>query len=359
MGIAIVAVTLGCLPLEARADAVSDKRAEAEAIAAKIRDLDGQIERAAEQANGAQLELDGINAQITDAQTQVDAAQQQQTARNNDLRRYAIDAYVHGNPASTPDLGPTDDLTELGQRQGYLASAANLQQQLIDQLHASEQDLQVKVQALNVAKGNAEAKTQQLHDEQAAAQSAVDAQNALYAKAQGELQQLVAEAQAREAERQRAAAQARQEELARQAQQRASARSSSNGGGAADSSSSAGPAVRGGVDAVIAEAKRQLGKPYVWGANGPNSFDCSGLTQWAWRAGGVNLPHYSGAQYSATTHISLSEIRPGDLIFYESPDTHVALYIGNGTIIHAPNSRSVVRYDSIYYWDTAIMASRV
>jgi cell wall-associated NlpC family hydrolase len=54
----------------------------------------------------------------------------------------------------------------------------------------------------------------------------------------------------------------------------------------------------------------------------------------------------------------MSAIQPGDLIFYDSPDTHVALYIGNGTIIHAPNSRSVVRYDSLYYWDTWMAASR-
>jgi cell wall-associated NlpC family hydrolase len=109
---------------------------------------------------------------------------------------------------------------------------------------------------------------------------------------------------------------------------------------------------------VIAEAKRQLGKPYVWGADGPDSFDCSGFTQWSWKAGGVNLPHFSGAQYSSTTHVSMSAIQPGDLIFYESPSSHVALYIGNGTIIHAPNSRSVVRYDSLYYWDTWMAASR-
>jgi cell wall-associated NlpC family hydrolase len=72
----------------------------------------------------------------------------------------------------------------------------------------------------------------------------------------------------------------------------------------------------------------------------------------------VSLPHYSGAQYSSTTHIALSQIQPGDLIFYESPDQHVALYIGGGQIINAPHEGAVVQVDSLYYWNTAMYASR-
>lgn len=339
-----ILVTMLVLPTDARADEVSDKRAQAEAIAAKIKQLDHEIEKAAEAANGAQLELDQINQQITDSQAQVAAAEQERAARNDQLKSYAIDAYVHGTPSNLAESSVGADLTTIGQRQGYLAAASTNQQQLVDQLRASQQDLEVKVGELNKAKGAAETKTNQLQDQKARAQAAVNEQDQLYTKAQGELQQLVAQAQAREADRQAAAARARQ-----------AAKPPPPvvvvGGGS-------GPTVRGGVDGVIAEAKRQLGKPYVWGAAGPDAFDCSGFTQWAWKAGGVNLPHYSGAQYSSTTHIPLSAIQPGDLIFYEDPGSHVALYIGNGTIIHSPNSRSSVRYDSLYYWDTAMMASR-
>jgi cell wall-associated NlpC family hydrolase len=78
---------------------------------------------------------------------------------------------------------------------------------------------------------------------------------------------------------------------------------------------------------------------------------------WAWRAGGVSLPHYTGSQYSSTTHISMSAIQPGDLIFYNGME-HVALYIGGGRIIHAPHSGSNVHYDSVYYWNTSMVASR-
>ena len=328
------------LPTDARADQIGDKRAQAEAIAAKISTLNRAIEKAAEAANGAQVELDQINGDIAGAQARVAAAEAQRATRSDQMKSYAVDAYVHGTPSNS--ASPGEDLGVLAQQQGYLAAAASKQQQVVDELRASQQDIAVQVGELNKAKGAAEAKTKQLRDKKAAALAAVNEQNDLYAKAQGELAGLVAQAQARDAERQAAAARTRQ----------------SRRGSTLASFSGPAPAVRGGVSAVIAEAKRQLGNPYVWGAAGPDSFDCSGLTMWAWRAGGVNLPHFSGAQYSATRHIPLSAIQPGDLVFYESPSEHVALYVGNGTIIHAPNPRSVVRYDSLYYWDTTILVSR-
>lgn len=103
------------------------------------------------------------------------------------------------------------------------------------------------------------------------------------------------------------------------------------------------PSPAGGAAAAIAFAKAQVGEPYVWGAAGPDAWDCSGLTMGAWAAGGVSLPHYSVAQYEATTPISVSELRPGDLLFWgttSSPSSihHVALYIGDGMMVHAPRT---------------------
>ncbi len=97
------------------------------------------------------------------------------------------------------------------------------------------------------------------------------------------------------------------------------------------------------ADEAVDVALDQLGKPYQWGGNGPNSFDCSGLTRYAWAAAGVDLPRTSSAQYSATTRISRSELRPGDLVFYHSPISHVAMYIGDGKVVEAPNSGNNVR----------------
>ncbi|MDP9441909.1 MAG: NlpC/P60 family protein, partial [Actinomycetota bacterium] len=104
-------------------------------------------------------------------------------------------------------------------------------------------------------------------------------------------------------------------------------------------------------DAAIAEARRQIGKPYEWGAAGPDSFDCSGLTLWSWRAGGKSLPHSSRAQWTATSRVSIDAIKPGDLLFYGDPIHHVGLYIGNGQMIEASQTGTPVRYASIYRSD--------
>lgn len=87
----------------------------------------------------------------------------------------------------------------------------------------------------------------------------------------------------------------------------------------------------------------KIGSPYVWGASGPSSFDCSGLTQAAWAAAGVSLTHYTGAQWREGTPVSASAALPGDLVFFYSDLHHVGLYVGNGLMVHAPTSGDYVR----------------
>ena len=117
------------------------------------------------------------------------------------------------------------------------------------------------------------------------------------------------------------------------------------------------PAPKTGAQAAIAFARAQIGEPYRWGASGPSSWDCSGLTAGAWQAGGTALPHYSVAQYEQSTPIPAGELQPGDLVFWGSSDDpgsiyHVALYVGDGKIIHAPRTGRPVAEDSMYYWIT-------
>jgi cell wall-associated NlpC family hydrolase len=99
---------------------------------------------------------------------------------------------------------------------------------------------------------------------------------------------------------------------------------------------------------VLGYAKSQVGKSYVYGAAGPDSFDCSGLTMMAWKQAGVSLPHSSSAQYAAGTKISESELQPGDLVFYYSPISHVGLYIGGGQIVNALNPGSGVQVSGLH-----------
>lgn len=100
---------------------------------------------------------------------------------------------------------------------------------------------------------------------------------------------------------------------------------------------------------AVAFARAQLGKPYVWGATGPNSYDCSGLTRAAWRAAGVTLPRTTWDQVEAAPRIATKQLRPGDLIFYYADISHVGIYVGGGRMIHAPRPGAYVREDSVYY----------
>ncbi|MEU9557624.1 NlpC/P60 family protein [Streptomyces fumanus] len=99
--------------------------------------------------------------------------------------------------------------------------------------------------------------------------------------------------------------------------------------------------------AAVAAARSALGKPYVWGANGPTGFDCSGLTQWSYAQAGIGLPRTSQAQAGAGRRVPLAAARPGDLVAYRDDASHIGMYVGNGQVIHAPYPGAAVRYDPV------------
>ncbi|TLM98780.1 MAG: hypothetical protein FDZ75_01585 [Actinobacteria bacterium] len=104
---------------------------------------------------------------------------------------------------------------------------------------------------------------------------------------------------------------------------------------------------------VVDVAKRYLGAPYVWGAAGPNSFDCSGLMMFVYRQVGVSLPHSSRAQIGSGERVSRGDLQPGDLVFFGSPIHHVGMYVGGGMYIHAPHSGDVVKISALDRGDYA------
>ncbi len=97
--------------------------------------------------------------------------------------------------------------------------------------------------------------------------------------------------------------------------------------------------------AVVDNALAQVGDPYRWGAAGPDAFDCSGLTLYSWRAGGVDLPHSSRSQAGVTRSVGRHELIPGDLVFFGSPVHHVAVYIGDGAVVDSPREGYDVKVD--------------
>ncbi|MEF9905880.1 C40 family peptidase [Streptomyces sp. P9-A2] len=167
-----------------------------------------------------------------------------------------------------------------------------------------------------------------------------------------------AELAQQQAERQEVEEEARQQQQAESGPSGTSDPSGTSGSsgasGSSGSTSTAPPASTGSSYATKAEkalafARAQIGKPYVWGATGPGSYDCSGLTQGAWKAAGVSLPRTTYDQVEAGTTVTVSQAQPGDLVFFYDDITHVGVYIGNGMMIHAPKPGTYVREESIFY----------
>jgi cell wall-associated NlpC family hydrolase len=115
------------------------------------------------------------------------------------------------------------------------------------------------------------------------------------------------------------------------------------------------PAAQVAVDTALA----QQGKPYVWGGAGPDSFDCSGLTQYAYAAAGITLPHSSSMQSTMGAPVAYADLQPGDLVFFYSPVSHVGMYIGNGQMVHAGTSGDVVKVIDLAYMPDFNSARRI
>ena len=110
---------------------------------------------------------------------------------------------------------------------------------------------------------------------------------------------------------------------------------------------------------AVDTALTQLGDPYVWAGAGPDVFDCSGLTQYAYGAAGVYLPHSSRMQSEVGVPVSVADLQPGDLLFFYSPVSHVGMYIGNGQMVHAGTSGDVVKVIDLAYMPGRTAARRI
>jgi cell wall-associated NlpC family hydrolase len=258
---------------------------------------------------------------------------------------------VRGGALPTVQALATSNQSDLTLRSAYVKTITSREKSALDDLHGAKEELGAKQSALAAARKSARAALGAVDAQRRAAEAAQASQQRLLDQVQGELASLVAaDRQRREAE----AAQRAQAELAARlaAPQPASrARTSSSGGGRSLAPSGPEPPVSKDANGAVEEARRQLGKPYRYGGSGPDSFDCSGLTAWAWGHAGHSLPHSAAAQYNATTRVAVGNIQPGDLVFFGSDIHHVGIYVGGGQMIEASHSGTPVRYASIYRSD--------
>jgi cell wall-associated NlpC family hydrolase len=300
------ALTFAVLPGTATAvpGAVTDPAQAARLVA----DVEHELEVVTEQLNEAKVQLEQQQAAAAGAEQAATEAQTRLDALDDQVRQLARAAYTSEGFSRLDVLLTSGSADEFVHQLGTLDAIAG---------HTSAQVAEVAAVAEAADRAKTEADTARTE-----AQQAVDA----IAAQQADLEDQIADFQ-----RQYAALSAPQQEQV----------AAVHGAAVAVPSGVIAPSAA--AQAAVDTALAQVGDPYVWGAGGPNAFDCSGLTQYAYSAAGVSLPHSSSSQSRMGAAVSTADLQPGDLLFYYSPTSHVAMYIGNGQMVHASTSGKPVQ----------------
>jgi peptidoglycan DL-endopeptidase CwlO len=320
--LAVVALAAG---VWAQPTAGAAPRPSLEQVRKQVDQLHDEAESATEKYNDTKDKIAGLQLQVTASRTKIEAQQQAVQKARFDLGRIAVDSYKAGDLATLslflgddPDdyLAANGLYVSLGDQKAQAVEALQRQQQLlvggITDVQEQQQRLQQAVKDLETTRTAVLAKLEQ----------ATSLLGRLTDAERGQLGRL-------------------------------------RSGGERKSLSDLGITVPasgkltcadvpvaippGRAGKVVSYACAQIGDPYLWGADGPRNFDCSGLTLMAWRQASVSLPHNAAAQAEAGTPVSRNELQAGDLVFYHRPISHVGIYIGHGLMLHAPRTGDVVK----------------
>jgi cell wall-associated NlpC family hydrolase len=367
---------------EAASAAVEDQRREVERIVDELDRLGEQADILAEDYAEAEDDLRGLNVEVAEAEQRVAAKEAELASLRGDLAEVAVRSFTG---AGVDVLGPLfSEPTSYGdglRRDQYSRVALAVGttttddlDELISELDQEREDLadkRAQVEALQATIADKQRQTEELTAQYVERRASAEAR--LGQLIQEEEQRRAAEAfarlQAELAAQQAAAQQAANQQAATASSGDAGATggdsSTGSGGGNSGGGSSGGggsgggsapapppppvnvPSVSGLAGIAIEAALSQQGKPYRYATAGPDSYDCSGLTHFAWGKAGVYLPRNSRAQAAATPRIPAAAAQPGDLIFYYTPISHVGIYLGNGQLVHAPNSGTTVKVASV------------
>ncbi|MGW6349726.1 NlpC/P60 family protein, partial [Streptomyces sp. NPDC055080] len=351
--VALASVTL--LSTQSATAAPAEPRPGIEEVRTKVDDLYRQAGTATQQYNRAKAasvtQRAKVDALLEDAARRTDKLNEARRALGN----YAAAQYRTGGIAPTATFFLADD------PQAYFD-----QDQLMDRMTGQQQkavaDFRTQQSEAATKRTEAVKSLETLTESQATLRSSKQNVQTKLTEARSLLSKLTAEEKARLAELERekkAEARIKAEKLARQqaaeaeAERKAGEEAAKKNGGEADGGTGTGSGPDSGYAAkaekVLAFARAQIGRPYVWGATGPSSYDCSGLTQAAWKAAGVDLPRTTWDQVEVGTRVATADLRPGDLVFFYDDISHVGIYKGDGMMIHAPKPGANVREESIYY----------
>jgi len=271
-------------------------------VKAKVERLYEEAEHAQERYNDAKLELADVSRDLKALRKDQDRQQVRVDAARSVVEESIVEQYQGSSLSAAGQVIVSDDPGAFLSQLTTMSEYNDLQSAKFDDFAVELKALQIRKAETEQRQADAERLQKQLDAEKAEVKDKYDAAKELLDKLEAEQAAAILEA-------------SRSGDYTRLPNIPASGRAA----------------------AAVSYARAQLGDSYVYGAAGPDAFDCSGLTMMAWAQAGVGLPHSSSAQYSSGPHVSSSDLQPGDLVFYYSPISHVGIYIGNGLIIHAAN----------------------
>jgi cell wall-associated NlpC family hydrolase len=319
---------------------------EVQAAKDKLANLQHEFETVAERYNDAKYALSLIERKLDEARAQRESAERKAKAAESRLAERAVQAYL-GTGSQIDGLLGAESIAEFSDRLEFMGAVAEGDARIAREASNARQEADWAADRFAATMAERQRKVASIQDQLDRLDSMIDEQASLYEELNADRQDYLA-------------ALAAQRAALEQAREAASSDTSS-GQPAADYSGYTPPVNASAAQVAVSAAMSVIGTTYVWGSADPNvGFDCSGLTSWAWAQAGVYIPHSSAAQYGALPHVPLGSVQPGDLIFYYSPISHVALYVGGGQIVHArhPGPGGEVQVSSMYGYDTPVGAVR-
>jgi len=314
----------------AGAATIGDLRAKAAQIESQINAAGIEISALGQKYDQAENQIATLTQQIATTESTIATDRQHVHQDQVTLRKAALNNYMSDGSAATANPLFATNQQSLGDQREYSQVAEGDLGAAVADLHTAQVALGIQEGDLNSQKQQQEAAASTAANARAAADRQQASEQSALNQVNGQLTILVNQEQEAEAAASSAITQ----------QRLASSRFSQI---------PPPPSAGGAAGVAVAAAESQLGVPYVWGGESPgHGFDCSGLVAWAWGQAGVSLPHYSGAQMADTTPVPISDLQPGDLLFYgPGGSEHVAMFIGNGEMIEAP-------YTGAYVWITGL-----
>ena len=340
---------------------IARKQAEAEAVLAQVRQIDSQVEKAAEAYNLATIKLGRIRDEQRQNGVRLTVARKNLSHAQRMLEKRLVAIYTSGDTGSASMevlLGATS-IQDLLNRLDTVESVSNQDAEVLREVTSYGAQVKAREARLRKARGTQEQIVAERATQRRAVEAKLQERQALLASIKQEIQKL----QAQERARQLALQQQARARLARAAAipdgpPGPDPASGDTQAAVAVSNGGAPPARYGGVVGI---AMRYLGTPYRWGGASPGGFDCSGFVMYVFAQIGVSLPHNAAAQYGYGSPVSRSELQPGDLVFFDGLG-HVGIYIGGGQFIHSPHTGDVVKISSLsdsWYASTYVGARRL